>query len=96
MKKSFIFFITLFFLLSGCSAYHYCMGKTIRPGTTYPTVYSLMGKPYLGFGVPQKNTDETSFLFYKIPFDNYLVVNFKGYYVDDPPISIEDKFSLIE
>lgn len=55
-----------------------------------------MGKPDIGFGLPQKNTDEASWLYYKIPFDKYLVVNFKGYYVDNPPTSIENKFAIIE
>jgi len=81
---------------SGCSTYHYCIGKTIRPGTSFKTVYVLMGKPDIGFGLPQKNTEETSWLYYKIPSNRYLVVNFKGYYVDNPPTSIEDKFAVIE
>ncbi len=80
----------------GCSAYHYCIAKTIRTGTSFKTVHALMGKPDFGFGLPQKNTDETSWLYYKIPFDKYIVVNFKGYYVDKPSTSIENKFALIE
>ena len=98
-KKHFILVLILVvssIIISGCSTYHYCVGKTIRPGASFKTVYALMGKPDVGFGLPQKNTDEASWLYYKIPFDKYLVVNFKGYYVDNPPISIEDRFALIE
>lgn len=50
-----------------------------------------MGDPALGFGLPQKNTTETSWLYYKIPFNRYLVVNFKGYTVNDPPTNIEGR-----
>ena len=57
MKKYYLFIlICCFILLSGCSTYHYCIGKTIRPGTSFKTVHTLMGKPYIGFGLTQKNT----------------------------------------
>ena len=98
-KKRLIFdviLISFLMFLCGCSTYHYCIGKTIRPGTSFKTVHTLMGKPNIGLGLPQKNTEEMSWLYYKIPFDKYLVVNFKGYYVDNPPTSIEDRFAVIE
>ena len=100
MNKKHLIFVSILLVSlifsSGCSTYHYCIGKTIQPGTSFKTVYSLMGKPDVGFGLPQENTDETSWLYYKIPYKKYLVVKFKGYYVDDPPTSIEDRFAIIE
>ena len=73
---------------------HYLLGRTIRPGMTFHQVYSRMGKPYIGFGLPQKGTKEKTHLFYTIPFQKYLVVNFVGDIVDDPPVSICDRSAI--
>ena len=97
MKITFVvFFILLLLNITGCGHYHYIVGKTlISPGMNYNTVYGIMGKPYLSFGLPQKCSNETSWLYYKVPSDKYLIINFVGFKVDDPPISVEDRSVLV-
>ena len=81
---------------SGCGTYNLCAGRTIRSGMPFDKVYSRMGKPDVGFGLPQKSTTERSSLYYNIPFKRYLVINFVGYVVDEPATSIEDRDDLVE
>lgn len=71
------------------------MGQTIRPGMTFAQVWHRMGKPDVGWGMPEKGSTNTSSLFYKIPFRKYLVVNFDGDKVGKPPISIESRNILV-
>jgi hypothetical protein len=78
-------------IVAGCGVDHYLMGHTIRPGMTLKQVYSRMGKPDVGFGLPAPQATEPSWLYYEIPFGNYLVVNFDGDKVGKPPIAIESR-----
>jgi len=68
----------------------------IRTGMTFKEVYAILGKPDIGFGLPQKGTKEKSWLYYAIPNEKYLVVNFIGDLVDDPPTSVESRYDIIE
>ena len=94
MKK---LIITLFaavsvsLFLSGCGTQHYLMGQTIRAGMTLKQVSSRMGKPDVGFGLPEKKGTGPSWLYYRIPFGKYLVVNFDGDKVGKPPVSVESR-----
>ena len=90
--KTFMAFlaVVLIVTLTGCGSCNYVMGQTIRPGMTLGQVHHRMGKPDVGFGLPQKGEGQ-SFLSYKIPFNKYLVVNFDGDKVGDPPIEIESR-----
>jgi hypothetical protein len=70
-------------------------GRQIKTGMTFREVYAILGEPDVGFGLPQKCTKEVSWLYYEIPNDRYIVVNFIGDLVDDPPTSIEDRSALV-
>jgi len=63
---------------------------------TFREVYAILGDPDIGFGLPQKCTKEKSWLYYAIPNEKYLVVNFIGNRVDDPPTYIERRIDIIE
>lgn len=67
----------------------------IKTGMTLREVYAVLGKPDVGFGLPQKGAEGPSWLYYKIPNDRYIVVNFVDDRVGDPPTSIEDRSSLV-
>jgi hypothetical protein len=69
--------------------------KQIKTGMTFRKVYAILGEPDVGFGLPQKGTNEPSWLYYEIPNDRYIVVNFIGDLVGDPPTSIEDRSTLV-
>jgi hypothetical protein len=81
--------------LCGCGTGSYLMGQTIRPGMTLAQVYHRMGRPDVGWGLPEQGSTNTSWLFYEIPFRKYLVVNFDGDKVGKPPISIENRNVLV-
>jgi hypothetical protein len=68
----------------------------IKTGMSFREVYAILGRPDIGFGLPQKCTKEKSWLFYAVPNEKYLVVNFVGDRVDDPPTSIESRHVVIE
>jgi len=86
------------FVVLGCSRERQNLSRAekIKAGMTFRKVYAILGKPDIGFGLPQKGTKEISWLYYAIPNDKYLVVNFVGDRVDDPPTSIESRYDIIE
>ena len=86
---------SLLVLSTGCGTHHYLLGQTVRPGMPFDRVYRRVGKPDVGFGLPRKGPKRKSRLFYEIPFNKYLVINFVGYVVDDPPASVESRRVLI-
>lgn len=87
----------LVFTAWGCSREqrNLSRGRVIKTGMTFKEVYAILGNPDIGFGLPQKCTKEESWLYYAIPDNKYLVVNFIGDRVDDPPTSIESRHSII-
>ena len=97
MNKSMIWIAIIAMMLllsSGCNTWTYLRRQTIRPGMTFTQVYHFMGKPVVGFGLPQKGTGK-SWIYYRIPFNRYLVVNFEDDKVSNPPISIESRNILV-
>ena len=98
MKKRLLLIVSVAVMIlsfCGCGTSNYLMGQTIRPGMTLPQVYHRMGKPDVGFGLPERGSTNSSWLYYKIPFRKYLVVNFDGDKVGKPPISIEGRGVLV-
>jgi len=90
--------ICLFTLFaSGCSREQLNLWRAeqIKAGMTFHQVYRIMGRPDVGFGLPQKGSKEQSWLYYKTPDNKYLIINFIGDRVADPPISIEDRNVLV-
>ena len=85
------------FLVAGCSREQANLSRAgqIKSGMTFHKVYRILGKPDVGWGLPQKGSKEGSDLYYRIPGDKYLIVHFVGYYVGDPPTSIEDRSVLV-
>jgi len=90
--------ICLFTLFaSGCGREQLNLWRAeqIKAGMTFHQVYRIMGRPDVGFGLPQKSSKEQSWLYYKTPDNKYLIINFIGDRVADPPISIEDRNVLV-
>lgn len=85
----------LVFAAWGCSREQRNLSRAemIKTGVTFKEVYAILGKPDIGFGLPQECTKEESWLYYAIPNDKYLVVNFIDGPVDDPLTSIESRFN---
>lgn len=87
----------LMFSTSGCGREQINLWRAeqIKAGMTFHQVYRIMGKPDVGFGLPQKGSKEQSWLYYETPDNKYLIINFIGDQVADPPISIEDRNVLV-
>ena len=85
------------FLVAGCGRERATLSRAgqIKPEMSFRQVYRILGRPNIGWGLPQKGSKERSNLYYEIPGDKYLIVHFIGDRVDDPPTSIEDRSVLV-
>ena len=85
------------FPASGCNQEQINLWRAeqIKAGMTFHHVYRIMGRPNVGWGLPQKGSTERSDLYYKIPGDRYLIIHFVGDRADNPPTSIEDRNVLV-
>ena len=98
MKKlvTIVLLVIVISITTTCSTWNNnSRAQLIKPGMTFNEVYKLMGNPDIGWGLPQKGSGQESMLFYEIPGDRYVIVNFKGDVVSAPPISYIDKAGVI-